>query len=96
MKPKVLILAGYGLNCDSETKFAFDRTGANAYIVHINDVINNLVNLQNFQILVFQGGFSYGDDTGAGNAFAAKVKNHLWNGLLSFIRRDNLVIGICN
>lgn len=96
MKPKALILAGFGLNCDTETKYAFDRVGANVQIVHINDVINKKKNFNNYQILVFQGGFSYGDDTGAGNAFAAQVRNHLWEDILSFIKKDNLVIGICN
>lgn len=96
MKPKVLILAGFGLNCDEETKFAFDRVGAIADIVHINDLIDESGILKNYQILVFQGGFSYGDDTGAGNAYASKIKNHLWDNLLSFIQKDKLIIGICN
>lgn len=96
MKPKVLIFAGYGLNCDEETKYAFKTAGANADIVHINDIIANSSQLKKYQIIVFQGGFAYGDDTGAGNAYAQKVKNHLWEELLSFIQKDKLVIGICN
>lgn len=96
MKPKALIFAGYGLNCDEETKYAFETAGAKADIIHINDIIDGLYHLRNYQILVLQGGFSYGDDTGAGNAFAWKVKNHLWNEILSFIQKDKLVIGICN
>jgi len=64
MKPKALILAGYGLNCDEETKFAFDHAGAEARIIHINDIIDYPRQIKKFQILVFQGGFSYGDDTG--------------------------------
>lgn len=96
MKPNTLILAGYGLNCDEETKFAFDRAGAEAHIVHINDVIDGSKNLKNYQILVFQGGFSYGDDTGAGNAYASKIKNHLWEEILTFLNKDKLIIGICN
>jgi len=96
MKPKVLIFAGYGLNCDEETKYAFDIAGARADIVHINDIIERKHKLKDYQILAFQGGFAYGDDTGAGNAYAMKVKNHLWNDLSDFIKRDRLIIGICN
>lgn len=96
MKPKVLIFAGYGLNCDVETKFAFDRAGAETDIVHINDIILGLYRLKNYQILVVQGGFSYGDDTGSGNAYANKMKNHLWEEIEAFIKKDKLVIGICN
>ena len=39
-KPNVLVLTGYGINCDEETKFAFEKCGANAEIVHINDLID--------------------------------------------------------
>ena len=40
MKPKVLILSGYGINCERETKFAFEYAGAEAEIIHINDMIS--------------------------------------------------------
>ena len=32
----VLVLTGYGLNCDHETAYAFELAGANASRVHIN------------------------------------------------------------
>lgn len=96
LKPKVLVFAGYGLNCEEETKFAFDESGAISDIVHINDVIDNKTKLSNYQILAVPGGFAYGDDTGAGNAYANKLKNHLFDEILKFIHQDKLVIGICN
>src|ERR1017187_9951555 len=96
MKPKVLIFSGYGLNCEEETKFAFDLAGANTDIVHINDMIDKKYSLKNYQILAFPGGFANGDDTGAGNAFANKLKNHLWDDLLTFFQKNSLTIGICN
>lgn len=96
MKPKVLIFTGYGLNCDEETKFAFERSGGIAELIHINDIISGNVVFNKFQILVFQGGFAYGDDTGAGNAYANKIKHNLWEDLLKFIQQDKLIIGICN
>lgn len=95
-KVKVLVLSGYGLNCEEETAFAFKLVGARADIIHINDLIDGFKHLKNYQILVFPGGFSFGDDTGSGNAFASRVKNHLWENLMSFIEKDRLVIGICN
>ena len=76
-KPKVIILSGYGLNCEEETKFAFESAGGNADIVHINDLIAKPKMFSKYQILVFPGGFSYGDDTGSGKAYANKFKNHL-------------------
>lgn len=95
-KVKVLVLSGYGLNCEEETAYAFELAGAKAEIVHINDLISRQKNFKNYQILAFPGGFSYGDDTGSGKAFANRIKNHLRNQLQSFIAKDRLVIGICN
>jgi phosphoribosylformylglycinamidine synthase len=95
-KPNIIIMSGYGLNCEEETKFAFERAGGVAEIVHINDLIARPKILSNFQILVFPGGFSYGDDTGSGKAYANKMKNHLSSELDEFLSRDTLVLGICN
>ena len=93
---KIIIMSGYGLNCEEETKFAFEHSGGEADIVHINDLIKNPKMLSLYQILVFPGGFSYGDDTGSGKAYANKFKNHLSKELGEFLTRDTLIIGICN
>ena len=95
-KVNVLVLTGYGINCEEETKFAFQMAGARADIVHINDLVDGRKSLKDCQILAFPGGFSYGDDTGSGNAFANRIKNHLWEEVASFVQKDRLVIGICN
>ncbi len=96
MAAKVLILAGYGLNCEEETRFAFVRAGLTGTIRHINDLIDNPQELESMQVLAVPGGFSYGDDTGSGNAFAQKMKLSLWDHLRRFVERDTLTIGICN
>lgn len=96
MAPRVLVLTGYGINCDEETRFAFEKAGAKPEIIHINDLIDGYKKLADYQILAFPGGFSYGDDTGSGNALANKIRNHLWGKLKDFVDGDNLVIGICN
>lgn len=94
--PKVLIFSGYGLNTEDETKSAFEMAGATADIVHINDIIARPAILNKAQIVVFPGGFSYGDDTGSGKAYANRVKQHLGDALQKFLARDTLAIGICN
>ena len=95
-KPKVLIFSGYGLNCEEETKHAFELAGADVEIVHINDLLSDPKKIHSFQILVFPGGFSYGDDLGSGNAYANKLRNHLWGQLTNYLQKDHLIIGICN
>ena len=91
-----MVLTGYGINCDEETRFAFECAGAQSQIVHVNDAIANPALLESAQILAFPGGFSYGDNLGSGNAFANKVRNKLWDSLLRFVEEEKLVIGICN
>ena len=95
-RPKALILSGYGINCEEETKFAFEQAGAQADIVHVNDLIDGHKKLADYQILAFPGGFSFGDDTGSGNAYANRVRNHLWEEVQKFMQGDKLAIAICN
>lgn len=94
--PKILVISGYGLNCEEETAYAFNLAGGEARIVHINDLISGTHKLKNYQILALGGGFAYGDDTGSGRAYANKLVNHLQHELAEFTQKDKLVIGICN
>lgn len=96
MIPKALIITGYGINSEEETALCFNKTGSQAEIVHINDLINKDKKLNDYQILAFPGGFSYGDDTGSGNALANKIKNNLYDEIIKFAQEDKLIIGICN
>lgn len=96
MNPKAIIFTGYGLNCEEETYFALKLAGAHPDYMHINDLVENPKKLSEYQIAAFPGGFSFGDDTGSGNAYANKIRNHLWEPLLEFVTKDSLTIGICN
>jgi phosphoribosylformylglycinamidine synthase len=93
---RVLVFSGYGLNCEEEAAYGFERAGGKADIVHINDVIDGKVKLENYDIITFPGGFAYGDDTGSGKAYGNRVKNHLMKPLQKFLDSGKLVIGICN
>jgi phosphoribosylformylglycinamidine synthase I len=93
---RALIMSGFGINSEMETQEVFARAGMGADIVHINDLIDGRFNLLDYRLLVFPGGFSYGDDTGAGNAYANRVRNNLWRDVEEFLDGDNLVLGICN
>lgn len=95
-KPQTLVLTGYGINCEEETAFAFEKAGSFTRIIHINDLIETRKILDEFQVLVFPGGFSYGDDTGSGKALANRIKNNLLDEIRKFIERDTLMLGICN
>ena len=78
---KALIMSGFGINSEMETQEVLARAGMAADIVHINDLIAGRNRLSDYRLLVFPGGFSYGDDTGAGNAYAnryATTSGKIW------------------
>ncbi len=96
MSKSVVVISGYGLNCEEETLHGFEKNGFKGSIVHINDLADDPKMLLQNQIIALPGGFSYGDDTGSGKAFAQRLRLSLWETLLEFISRDTLMIGICN
>lgn len=101
MKPRVLVLTGYGINCDYETESAFNmrKVGGKAERVHVNDLTNGASNeksLSDYDILAIPGGFAYGDDIAAGKALANKLRYHLGEQINKFIEEGKLIIGICN
>jgi len=96
MNPRVLVLTGYGINCDIETQFAFNLAGGDAKRVHLNDIIYGKESLDDFQILAIPGGFSFGDDIASGRVLANKFKYNLRESVQSFIDEEKLILGICN
>ncbi len=93
---RALVLTGFGLNCDIETAYTLEIAGAQADRVHLNSLINGEKRLADYQIFVIGGGFSWGDDHGAGVIMAMRIKHRMRDELLSFISGGGLVMGICN
>ncbi len=95
MKPKVLIIRTAGTNCDKETEFAFSMAGAETYLYHIN-YVKEKNDIKDYQIIALPGGFSYGDDLGAGKILSLELSLWFKDQLGEFIARGGLIIGICN
>ena len=93
---KAIVLYGYGLNCDHETKFALDQSGAETHRIHVNEVISRQVSLQSYHLLALPGGFSWGDDHGAGVILGLRLKMALQADLEEFIQAGKVIFGICN
>lgn len=93
---KVLVITGVGLNCEKETAAAFASCGATVDQVHLNDLLAGKRKMDEFHILAFIGGFSFGDHIGSGTVFANRVKFRLTDDLKRFVAAGKLVIGICN
>jgi len=94
--PKALIITGFGLNCEDETAYALQKVGAVTTSTHLNDLLKAPHLLKEYHILLFIGGFSFGDHIAAGRIFAARLRHALKEPLRAFIREGRLAMGICN
>ncbi len=95
-KAQVLILRAPGTNCNVETAYAFQLAGADTTTVHINQLLRHEYRLADYQVLVIPGGFSYGDDVGAGKILANELKLKLGEDVVRFVQNGGLILGICN
>lgn len=92
---KVCIMRVGGTNCDLETKRAFNDFGVNCEILHMNELVKNK-NLLDYHLLVFPGGFSYGDYVRAGAIWGRRITTFLGSDLKKFVNEDRPILGICN
>jgi len=93
---KTLILRGPGTNCANETAYAFQLAGSQTQTVHINQLLETPKMLADFQTLCVPGGFSYGDDLGAGRVMGYQMEQQLGDHLQQFRDDGKLILGICN
>jgi len=96
MKPKILILHATGSNRDRDVAWACELAGGLPEIVHINSLAAGERRLLDYQMLVLPGGFSYGDDLGAGKLWAVALRHRLAGEVAAFIAAGRPVLGICN
>jgi phosphoribosylformylglycinamidine synthase subunit PurQ / glutaminase len=94
--PKALVIRAAGTNCDAELLRAFTLAGAEARLVHLDRVIQDPALLDEFDLIGFPGGFSYGDDIASGRIFAMRVRERLYPALRAAIERGCPIIGVCN
>ncbi|MAW39593.1 MAG: phosphoribosylformylglycinamidine synthase [Kiritimatiellaceae bacterium] len=95
-RPKVLIITGYGVNCEAESAEAWRRAGADPVLVHVNDLLSSPDQIDAVDGLMFIGGFSYGDHMSSGHVFAQRIKHHIQPRLQTFIDAGKVMLGICN
>ncbi len=98
-RPKIAVLREQGVNGQIEMAAAFDRAGFDSIDVHMSDIINNNLSLDEFKGLVACGGFSYGDVLGAGEGWAKTILfNSRARDIFSdhFNREDTFSLGVCN
>jgi len=96
MRPKVAVLSGFGINCETETVAAFQMAGADAEKIHVNKLVKKQKQLSDFQILAIPGGFSFGDHLGSGRLMGNRLRFGLRTQVRDFVSDGKPVIGICN
>lgn len=65
-------------------------------MVHVNRLISSEKYLKDYTILALPGGFTYGDDLGAGKVLANELRFKLGSEIKKFVAEGKLIIGICN
>ena len=95
-RPIALVLAAAGTNRDHDVAFALDLAGAESRIVLLADLIARPALLEQGQMVVIAGGFSYADALGAGRMFALQLEHRVGDALGNFVAAGKPVIGICN
>lgn len=95
-KVKVAIPGGYGLNCNYETMYSVRLAGGEPDNMHLNELVNREKSLEDYQMLVMIGGFSFGDDHGSGVLEACKLKYNIGEDIHTFIEDGKLILAICN
>ncbi|MBC7833733.1 MAG: phosphoribosylformylglycinamidine synthase subunit PurQ [Phycisphaerales bacterium] len=91
-----LIIRTAGTNCDAELMRAFELAGARPTLMHLDRLVAEPRRLEDFDILGFPGGFSYGDDIASGRIFAMRLRERLYAGLREAASRGVPMIGVCN
>lgn len=95
-RPKALVIRTAGTNCDAELCRAFTLAGADAELLHVSAVIADPARIEQYQLIGFPGGFSHGDDIGAGRVMAMRIRENLYPALSSAAARGVAMIGVCN
>src|SRR5262249_11912914 len=93
---RVLVLTAKGTNREREAALACELAGAEPQIVGLNQILTGESRLEDYHMLVVPGGFSYGDDLGAGTLLAINLQHRLGESLSRFIAEGRPVLGICN
>ena len=95
-KPRVAVLSGFGINCETETMAVFDMAGASSDRVHVNRLVNGEHSLSDYDIMAIPGGFSFGDHLGSGRLLGNRLRFGLREQVREFVKAGKPVIGICN
>jgi phosphoribosylformylglycinamidine synthase subunit PurQ / glutaminase len=92
--PHALLIKFPGTNCDNETARALQGAGFTTAVLPV--ALLEPSSLDKAQLLVFSGGFSYGDYVMSGRIAQLITKHKLGDRLRRFVDQGGYAMGICN
>jgi phosphoribosylformylglycinamidine synthase subunit PurQ / glutaminase len=92
--PHALLVKFPGTNCDNETSRALQEAGFTAEVLPVALLEPSV--LSRTQLLVFSGGFSYGDYVMSGRIAQLITRHKLGDRLRAFVDGGGYAMGICN
>jgi len=104
-KVKAIVTTGYGTNCEMEMAHACSMAGADQVdIVHLSDILDGSIRITDYHFLNLPGGFLDGDNMGAAQAGAHRLRHariqgsgqRLMDQILQFVEQGGLIFGVCN
>jgi phosphoribosylformylglycinamidine (FGAM) synthase-like amidotransferase family enzyme len=93
-RPRALLLKFPGTNCDAETARALESVGFATEIAPISTVTR--ATLDGIRLVVFSGGFSYGDYVMSGRIASLVTEQKIAGVLKEFRDAGGYLLGICN
>ena len=93
---RAIVIAGPGTNRDLDAQRALELAGAAVRVVLASELVERPSLLDDAQLAVVAGGFSYADSLGAGRMLALDLVVGLGDGLRKFVEAGRPLIGICN
>ncbi len=104
-KVRAIVTTGYGTNCEMEMAHACKVAGADVVdIVHLSDILDGTFKITDYHFLNLPGGFLDGDNLGAAQAGAHRLKyarikgtgQRLLDQILEFVENGGIILGVCN
>lgn len=98
-KPKVAILREQGVNSHLELSASFHKAGFSSFDIHMSEILDGSVDINEYEGLAAPGGFSFGDVLGGGGGWAKVI---LFNEKVRdqfstfFHDKGKFALGICN
>ncbi|MEM6911908.1 MAG: phosphoribosylformylglycinamidine synthase I [Verrucomicrobiota bacterium] len=93
-RPQALLLKFPGTNCDAETRRALELVGFGTTLLPTAELTPR--HLEPADLVLFSGGFSYGDYIMAGRLAQLRLEEKVGGALKEFVAAGGCLLGICN